>query len=132
MQNKIIQSWSELVQNCKGDKVYDVELYTRNDHVSQQYKLSVLVKQPKYDVHYHWNVKCDVKYYGAGHPFEYVFEYVVDNSVGNVVASNEMTKKIFEFLVMPDEKLKHLTGCDTIIQYRSKIIAALMSFKYLP
>jgi hypothetical protein len=62
------------------------------------------------------------------HPF-YEFPYVESESyIGEIICNNEMTEKMIEYLLMPDEELQKVCGVTTPQKYRKLIMASLSQF----
>jgi hypothetical protein len=137
-------SWKKsIAKNC-NDKIIDKELYTAvgglvSTGEKKFIKMSVTVYKANYGHYLYWNIECNppVK---KSNTFEHPFR-LVDSSinndlvcevdgvdidwVGEIVADNEMVRKMLEFLTMPDEELMKYTGNTTPIEYRSRIIKSI-------
>lgn len=114
-----------------GEKLIDVELVTGEFDGVKPVKMHISVNKGNYGNYLHWTVKCD-KPTGHGafivHPFRLVMEDVTNDEIGEVIADNEMIRKMLEHLSMTDEELIKHIGTSSVIEHRGRIIKALTLF----
>lgn len=109
------------------DKIIDTDNTYENS-----IKLHVIVKAANYSKFLYYRIICDklYEYKFDMHPFMKLCLNGMKNTyeICEIVADNEMIRKMFEFLVMPDEELQKYCGTESPIGYRSTIIYSLYQF----
>ena len=78
-----------------------------------------------YDIDYQWQYKDDDI---INHPLYHDKDFIANNNDGEIIAQNELSDKLIEFLVMDDEKLQQKSGNTHVKQYRSLIIKTISLF----
>lgn len=128
-----IETWNETMTKNSVEKIINTELFTGSeDDGIEPIKLSVSVNKAKYGNYLYYNIKCDTPLEKDNafciHPFRLVADRVEDNHIGEVTADNEMIRKMFEFIIMPDEELRKRSGTTSVVEYRAMIIQAINLF----
>jgi hypothetical protein len=73
-------------------------------------------------------INSDINKLYSSHPF-YEYPHIDSEShIGEIVFYNEMTEKMIEYLLMPDEELKKVCGLTSTQKYRKLIMVSLSQF----
>jgi hypothetical protein len=95
-------------------------------YINYKYNFSELDKSDKSDKSD--NINQNIINKNKSHPF-CEFPYIETESyIGEIICYNEMTEKMIEYLLMPDEELKKVCGATTTQKYRKIIMASLSQF----
>lgn len=117
---------SEIIKNCDENIINKTIIIndTKND-----IKLDIMVSKANYGLYLYYRIKCDTPMKNSYlHPFAKIsIDYITqlesgEIEIAEVVADNEMIRKMFEYLSMDDIELKKHTGNSHHTQYRSAII----------
>jgi len=91
--------------------------------------MTVKLDKANYGNYLYYRIICDIPYEGSNNPFAIHpfmrLEYENKTEIGNVIADNEMVRKMFDFLVMPDIELAKYSGNSSPISYRASIIECI-------
>jgi hypothetical protein len=131
MEGKVLTFDEQIEESCQ-EKIIDAFVMTNNEQ-GKNIKMNVLVAKANYGSYLYWKVVCDSPCTGPFdvHPFRKIcrkkdFNNLLD--IGEVIADNELMRKMFEFLIKPDDELELLVGHTSPTDYRASIIQAINFF----
>lgn len=76
-----------------------------------------------YYIDYTWFKKKN-----GNHPFEHDIDFRNNHMDGEIIAKNELTDKLVEFLIMSDYELDKVCGSIDAVVYRQQIIKSITLF----
>ena len=131
-----------LIENCDKNLINKIILIDGSEcdyipcTLNGNIKLDIMVSKANYGPYLYYRIKCDrpLKKSSLLHPFNKIeTDYIkrLESSeieIGEVVADNEMIRKMFEFLSMSDEELEKHTGHKHTTCYRTSIIKSIIQF----
>jgi hypothetical protein len=100
------------------------------DNSTDSYHLTVRVYRATYGPYLYYSIRCDVPWTGSNHrihPFGQLcyIDIEVTDELWNVVADNDLVRRILEYIAMPDEQLEQKTGHKHQRCYRAKLIETI-------
>ena len=131
--NQPHKTFEEKTKEVSRETIIDKTI-TLDNQQGQMINMRVTLDKANYGNFLYWNVVCDAPCTGPFHvhPLRNVCEkddYGSLTQIGEVIADNEMIRKMFEFLTMDDDKLLELIGtCFCTVGYRARIIHAISLF----
>lgn len=121
-------TFKQQVEEYCNENIFNTTIIV--DCTTKQFvQMTIKVAKANYGHFLYYNIKCDepLKNNQCEHPFFKLNPMAIDddNSIGNVVADNELTRTMFKFLCMTDDELNQHTGNTHQIYYRAHIISCL-------
>ncbi|QKF94744.1 hypothetical protein QKU48_gp1286 [Fadolivirus algeromassiliense] len=126
--NKPHKTFEDQIKEVCNENIINATFET-DTTCGKMIKMSVTLDKANYGNYLYYRIVCDCPCKG---PFDvHPFMRVVDKNhhdfseMGEVVADNPMVRKMFEFLVMPDDELVKHSGNTSAIGYRACIISCI-------
>lgn len=117
-----MSEWLEQIKincdECLIDKTINIDI--THGYIN----MTIKVYKANYGQYLYYYIYCDES--TGTHPFMDINIYVNENSIGEVVADNTLTRLMFDYLSMNDEELSKHTGHKHQFYYRLYIINNLV------
>jgi hypothetical protein len=134
-----------IIKNCDEDIINKTVIIDipQNHYITYEeipkknIRMDVMVSKANYGPYLYYRIKCDkdLDCSPSLHPFSKVDNNQYVNKlnsggieIGEVVADNEMIRKMFEYLSMDDDELDKYTGNKHSACYRASIINSIVQF----
>lgn len=119
------ETFDDLISQCGGKPYLSVTIPTKNGEIVILMTLLVFVGNGIFC----WKISCDKEFSGKDlelHPFRTCTPK--NNEIWGNIADNQLSRTFFQYLSMSDSDLDQKSGDVPAIEYRARIISALLLF----